>query len=233
MNVAVGAGAGNFTAFGLLCGGMTSGNPAQTGQFYFDNLTYTKGGATPTLLNHSFEADKGGDPAGSTSTTPTGWTLAGTTSLRGTQWGHTNRPAAPDGDCYAYLWLPQNGANLSQTLGDTVVADKTYTVSGAMLATGAQGWGGDNTPIGLSMSLVNAADHNEVFATTGVVTNYFAKDTGPHGSGGGRWDSGRCGGALDERGGQALYPALNHEPGVGLHHPADRHIGHATHQHPH
>jgi uncharacterized repeat protein (TIGR02543 family) len=43
VSVTVGAGAANFTAFGLLCGGMSDNNTAQnTGGCYFDDLTYTR-----------------------------------------------------------------------------------------------------------------------------------------------------------------------------------------------
>jgi len=62
VNVTVGAGAGNFTAFGLLSGGMASGNPAQkTAGCHFDNLGYTTSGG---LASETFDTAATTEQAG-------------------------------------------------------------------------------------------------------------------------------------------------------------------------
>jgi uncharacterized repeat protein (TIGR02543 family) len=57
VSVTAGAGTGNFTAFGLLNGGMPSNSTQKTGNCYFDNLTYNK--ATPETYTVSYDANGG------------------------------------------------------------------------------------------------------------------------------------------------------------------------------
>jgi hypothetical protein len=71
VNVSVGAGTGDFSAFGLLSGGMGSSSTEKTAGCYFDSLTYTKAlvsevRPTPSITLHGTQIEIAWTPAGGT-----------------------------------------------------------------------------------------------------------------------------------------------------------------------
>ncbi len=82
LNVLVGPGLGDFTAFGLLSGGLSSNTNERTGTCLFDNLLYQKGGTVGSdkpegnsgITPFIFTVNRSGNISGSSSAT---WTVSG------------------------------------------------------------------------------------------------------------------------------------------------------------